>query len=448
MYRPGAVLAQRYRLDEKVGGGGMGEVWRGTDIELERTVAIKTVRSELLDEPGFRERFRAEARTMARIRHPGVVGVHDYFSDAGGAFLVMEFIEGEALSGTLRRVGRLTATRTMKLVAEAAEALQAAHDRGVVHRDIKPGNLMVTPQGRLVLTDFGIARSASSTSLTATGALIGTVSYLAPEQVLGKPAGPQSDVYALGVVAYETLAGRRPFDGESPFDVAMQRLRQAPPPLPGDVPPAVVQVVERALAAEPEQRYKTAAEVAVAARQAAGGALDAPSAMAGPPPGVHTTPTTPSTPPPHARGTPPRTPVPGPPVSPGTAGPLPPPPYAPSPRSPATPYPLSGYQAPRGPVRYPPPPGAPRPYHNTVGQLSMIFGIVSLPLALCCYIGLPLGVAAVVMGGIGVRKVSAGRANNRGQAVAGLICGGIGLGLSLLVFLAGFVDGFTSTTDW
>src|SRR5690606_5290237 len=212
MYRQGALLASRYRLDERVGGGGMGEVWRGTDTELERTVAVKTVRAELLDEPGFRERFKTEARTMARIKHPGVVAVHDYYSDESGAFLVMEYIEGEALSQTLRRLGRLDPVRTMLLIADAAEALQAAHDRGVVHRDIKPANLMLSGGSKLVLTDFGIARSAAATSsLTATGALIGTASYLAPEQVLGRPATAQSDVYALGVVAYECLSGRRPF---------------------------------------------------------------------------------------------------------------------------------------------------------------------------------------------------------------------------------------------
>src|SRR5690606_22242860 len=167
---------------------------------------------ELLDEPGFRERFKTEARTMARIKHPGVVAVHDYYSDESGAFLVMEYIEGEALSQTLRRLGRLDPVRTMLLIADAAEALQAAHDRGVVHRDIKPANLMLSGGSKLVLTDFGIARSAAATSsLTATGALIGTASYLAPEQVLGRPATAQSDVYALGVVAYECLSGRRPF---------------------------------------------------------------------------------------------------------------------------------------------------------------------------------------------------------------------------------------------
>jgi serine/threonine-protein kinase len=280
MYGPGALLADRYRLDERVGGGGMGEVWRATDQVLHRTVAVKVMRPELLEEPGFADRFLIEARTMATIRHRGVVGVHDYRGDASGALLVMEYVAGESLSKLLQRFGRLDPARTMHLIAQAAEALQAAHDRGVVHRDIKPGNLLVTADDLLVLTDFGIARSTASTPLTATGAVIGTPSYLAPEQVLGKPATARSDLYALGVVAYECLAGRRPFDGENPFEIAMKRLREAPPPLAVDAPPAVRAVVERALAADPEQRWPSATDLATAARRAAAADPTAPDPTA------------------------------------------------------------------------------------------------------------------------------------------------------------------------
>ena len=202
MYRQGALLASRYRLDERVGGGGMGEVWRGTDTELERTVAVKTVRAELLDEPGFRERFRAEARTMARIRHPGVVAVHDYYSDESGAFLVMEFIEGESLSQTLRRLGRLDPGRTMRLIADAADALQAAHDQGVVHRDIKPANLMLSAGSKLVLTDFGIARSPPSLT-----AWTGRDRSYQRQSRCWAASDPAVRRHALGVVAYECLAG-------------------------------------------------------------------------------------------------------------------------------------------------------------------------------------------------------------------------------------------------
>src|SRR5690606_33504424 len=291
MYGPGTVLADRYRLDERVGGGGMGEVWRGTDQVLERTVAVKMMRHELVEEPGFAERFLSEARTMAAIRHPGVVAIHDYRGDDANAFLVMEYVEGEALSRRLHRSGSIDPTRTMRMIAQAADALHAAHLNGVVHRDIKPGNLLVTPTDTVVLTDFGIARSAASTPLTATGAGAGTPSYLAPAQVLGQPATARSDVYAPGVLAYECLTGRRPFDGDNPFEIAMKRLREPPPPLPGHIPAEVVAVVERALAADPEQRWQTAADLAAAARRAAGGPGAAGAAAATTVDPIHTDPT-------------------------------------------------------------------------------------------------------------------------------------------------------------
>src|ERR687892_2157064 len=194
MISPGVTLGGRYRLDERIASGGMGDVWRGTDQVLGRTVAVKILLPALLEEPGFAERFRGEARTMATINHPGVVDVYDYGSDQHVAFLVMEYVEGDALSRTLNRVGRLTPARTMALVAQAADALQAAHDKGIVHRDVKPGNLLVRPNGTLVLTDFGIARTAAAAQLTATGAVLGTASYISPEQASGVPASPLSNV--------------------------------------------------------------------------------------------------------------------------------------------------------------------------------------------------------------------------------------------------------------
>jgi serine/threonine-protein kinase len=247
----------------------MGEVWQATDEVLGRAVAVKAVLPALLGEEGFIRRFVAEARAMASVRHPGVVAIHDFHSDTTGAFLIMEYIESEALSRTLGRLGRLTPAITMNLVGQAADALQAAHDKGIVHRDVKPGNLLIRADGTLMLTDFGIARSQDGTALTTTGAVLGTLSYLAPEQVIGQPATPRSDVYALGLVAYECLAGRRPFEGENPFVVAMQRVREAPPKLAGDVPQPVAAVVERALATDPAHRWPSAAEFAAAARRAA-----------------------------------------------------------------------------------------------------------------------------------------------------------------------------------
>jgi serine/threonine protein kinase len=269
MIRPGVTLGGRYRLEERIAGGGMGDVWRGTDDVLGRTVAVKILLPALLDEPGFAERFRGEARTMATINHPGVVDVYDYGSDQQLAFLVMEYVEGDALSRTLSRVGRLTPARTMALVAQAADALQAAHANGIVHRDVKPGNLLVRPNGTLVLTDFGIARSALVGQLTVAGAVLGTASYISPEQAAGDVATAASDVYALGVVAYQCLSGHRPFDGSTPIEIAMKHVRETPRPLPGDIPPAVRAIVERALAKDPAARWPSAAAMAAVARQAA-----------------------------------------------------------------------------------------------------------------------------------------------------------------------------------
>ena len=269
MISPGVMLGGRYRLDERIAGGGMGDVWRGTDEVLGRTVAVKILLPALLEEPGFAERFRGEARTMATINHPGVVDVYDYGSDQQIAFLVMEYVEGDALSRTLGRVGRLTPARTMALVAQAADALQAAHEKGIVHRDVKPGNLLVRPNGTLVLTDFGIARSAIVGQLTAAGSVLGTASYISPEQAAGAIATPSSDIYALGIVAYQCLSGRRPFEGDNPLEIAMKHVRDTARPLPGDIPPAIRSIVDRSMAKDPAARWPTAATLAAVARQAA-----------------------------------------------------------------------------------------------------------------------------------------------------------------------------------
>lgn len=267
MLSPGVKLGNRYRLDERIASGGMGDVWRGTDEVLGRTVAVKSLLPALLDDPDFAERFRGEARTMATINHPGVVDIYDFGSDQQIAFLVMEHVEGEALLATLNRVGRLTSARTMALVAQAADALHAAHLEGIVHRDVKPGNLLVRPNGTLVLTDFGIARSDLVAQLTAAGSVLGTASYISPEQATGAVATPASDVYALGVVAYQCLSGRRPFSGDNPLEIALQHVRDTPRALPADIPPQVRAVVERAMAKDPADRWPSAAALAGVSRQ-------------------------------------------------------------------------------------------------------------------------------------------------------------------------------------
>ncbi|GAA1755771.1 serine/threonine-protein kinase [Luedemannella helvata] len=270
MISPGTVLGGRYRLEERIASGGMGDVWRAVDDVLGRTVAVKVLLPALLEEPGFGERFRGEARTMATINHAGVVDIYDYSSESAvGSYLVMEYVDGDALSRTLSRVGRLTPARTMALVAQAAEALHSAHVKGVVHRDVKPGNLLVRPNGTLVLTDFGIARAVGAAQLTAAGSVLGTAAYISPEQAMGQQATPLSDIYALGIVAYQCLSGRRPFEGDNPLEIAMRHVREVPPPLPPDIPVPVRVIVERAIAKEPTARWPDAAAFASVARRAA-----------------------------------------------------------------------------------------------------------------------------------------------------------------------------------
>ncbi|GHJ46604.1 putative serine/threonine-protein kinase PknA [Catellatospora sp. TT07R-123] len=272
MVSPGTLLSGRYRIDDRIASGGMGDVWRGTDTVLDREVAIKVMLTALLEDPNFVERFKVEARTMATVNHPGVVRVYDFGMDQV-AYLIMEYVEGDPLARTLNKFGRLTAARTMLLVAQAADALQAAHEKGIVHRDVKPGNLLVRPNGTLVLTDFGIARSAAASQLTATGAVMGTASYLAPEQASGAGASSSSDIYSLGVVAYQCLTGNRPYDGDTPLEIAMKHVNGTPPPLPNEIPPVVRQIVQRAMAKDPAKRWPSAASFADAARQA-GNALN------------------------------------------------------------------------------------------------------------------------------------------------------------------------------
>ncbi|MEU4220358.1 protein kinase domain-containing protein, partial [Actinoplanes sp. NPDC026623] len=268
MLHSGLKLGDRYRLDVRIGAGGMGEVWRAFDEVLGRVVAVKAMLPEVADEPGFARRFLVEAKSMASVNHAAVASIHDFGRSHGITFLVMEFIEGESLSQALGRAGRLAPADAMRLVAQAADGLQAVHDRGIVHRDIKPANLLVRRDGSVLITDFGISRTQDGTHLTVSGAILGTPTYLSPEQVLGRPATGLSDVYSLGLVAYECVAGHRPFGGDNPYAVALQRVQTGPPPLGADVPEPVVRVIERALALEPADRWGSAAELAAAARAA------------------------------------------------------------------------------------------------------------------------------------------------------------------------------------
>lgn len=250
----------------------MSDVWYSTDIVLGRPVAVKVVAPALLTEPGFAQRFRTEARTLAGLRHPGIVHVYDYGQAAVAegeiSYLVMELVHGQPLSERLAAAERLDADEVMSIVAQAADALRAAHVAGVVHRDVKPGNLLLRPDGSVVLVDFGVATTAATSGLTEPNQVLGTARYMAPEQVSQQGVSPASDIYSLGVVAYECLTGSPPFTGDSALTVAMRHVHDRPPPLPAEVPAATRAVVERAMAKDPADRYPTAAALAAAARAA------------------------------------------------------------------------------------------------------------------------------------------------------------------------------------
>jgi eukaryotic-like serine/threonine-protein kinase len=253
-------LAGRYRLCRWLAAGGMGQVWQAVDEVLGRPVAVKLLRDEYAQDPSYVRRLRAEARSAAAVTHPGVATVFDYgeVTTAEGAeptpFLVMELVAGEPLSALLAREGRLRVDRSLEIVGQAAVAVGAAHRAGLVHRDIKPANLLVCPDGTVKVTDFGVARALGQGQGDQRELLVGTAGYLSPEQASGQAATAASDLYALGVVAYECLAGRRPFTGEHPIAVALAHLLQPPPPLPDEVSVVVRALVAQAMAKQPTLR--------------------------------------------------------------------------------------------------------------------------------------------------------------------------------------------------
>ncbi len=265
----GHRIADRYQLDRRIAVGGMGEVWEAEDIRLGRNVAVKVLRPELSGDPEFLHRFRVEARTVASLDHSGIAAVHDYGEDDGPlggghtAYLVMELVRGEPLSSLIAR-GPLEPEQTLRIMEQAARALQAAHERGFVHRDVKPGNILIRVDGKVKLTDFGIAKAADAVPVTRSGMVMGTAHYIAPEQASGAEAGPAGDVYSLGIVGYECLAGHRPFRAESAVAVAMMQVREPPPPLPDAVPEHVRALIDAILVKDPARRYGTGGELAVA----------------------------------------------------------------------------------------------------------------------------------------------------------------------------------------
>ncbi len=263
----GAMIADRYRLQRLIATGGMGQVWEGLDTRLDRRVAVKVLKAELSGDEDFLARFRFEARTTAQLNHPGIAGVFDYgeTTDAEGqsiAYLVMELVHGEPLNAVLSRLGRLSLPHALDMLEQTGRALQAAHNAGVVHRDVKPGNILITPTGQVKITDFGIAKAVDASPVTRTGMVMGTAQYIAPEQALGQEATSASDVYSLAVVGYEVLSGRRPFLGDSVVTVAMKHVQETPAPLPTDLPPEVRELIEIAMSKDPAYRYSNGGEFA------------------------------------------------------------------------------------------------------------------------------------------------------------------------------------------
>jgi len=261
------LLAGRYRLTDRIAAGGMGEVWRGEDVLLNRAVAVKLLPTGRAGDESFLARFRAEARFAASLSHPGIARVYDYGESAefGGAYLIMELVKGEPLSAILARAGRLSPDATLDITGQAARALDAAHQAGIVHRDIKPGNLLVAAGGTTKITDFGIAtavRAAQASHLTETGMVMGTAMYVSPEQATGAPVDASSDIYSLGVVAYECLAGHVPFMATEPLAIAYAHKHAPVPALPPDVPQPVADLVYDMLAKTPAGRPVSARVVA------------------------------------------------------------------------------------------------------------------------------------------------------------------------------------------
>ena len=261
----GSVLSDRYRLIELLGQGGMATIYRAHDSRLDRDVAVKVLRPEYGRDPEFGFRFRQEAQAAASLNHPNIVAVHDFGQDKVGPFIVMELVDGEDIATTIRRDGPMRPRQAAAIVADVARALSAAHARGIVHRDVKPGNIMLTRDGRPKVTDFGIARAVAEAQMTLPGTTLGSVHYFSPEQVRGQPATAASDTYSLGIVLYELLVGRRPWEGDSAASIAVARLSGSPPG-PSDVrshvPPVLDAIVRKALALEADERFASGSAMA------------------------------------------------------------------------------------------------------------------------------------------------------------------------------------------
>ncbi|MFL6289640.1 MAG: protein kinase domain-containing protein [Thermoanaerobaculia bacterium] len=258
------VLGKSYRIVEKVGEGGMGAVYRAVDLMLDRDVAIKAIRPELARDPEIAERFRSEARLLARVSHPAIATIYSFFQEGDDLFLAMEFVRGRSLSRMLENEGALPWDQAVRLLSSAMEGIEVAHRAGIIHRDLKPDNLMITEAGSVKVMDFGIARAAGSGHLTRTGLLVGTLRYMAPEQIQGEEVDHRADIYSLGAVLYQTITGRRPFEGPSDYAIIRAQIEEMPPPpstVAAGVPAWLDRAVLRALAKKPADRFQSVEEL-------------------------------------------------------------------------------------------------------------------------------------------------------------------------------------------
>ncbi|WP_166844271.1 serine/threonine-protein kinase [Isoptericola sp. BMS4] len=258
----GLALGDRYRLTRQIAVGGMGEVWVADDGFLGREVAVKVLREEYTGNEDFLRRLRTEARNSAALSHPNIAQMYDYGEQDGTGYLVMELVLGEPLADLLEREPVVAPRKLLPILAATARGLHHAHLAQVVHRDVKPGNILLEHGGGVKITDFGVSLAANQAPMTATGMVMGTAQYLSPEQAVGQAATPSSDIYALGVVAYEATAGKRPFTGSTPVDIAVAHVNATVPPLPSHVHPELAALVERMLEKDPGRRPASAAELA------------------------------------------------------------------------------------------------------------------------------------------------------------------------------------------
>ncbi|HEY7575736.1 MAG TPA: protein kinase [Thermoanaerobaculia bacterium] len=262
--QPGFEIGRRYRVRRMLGKGGMGAVYLVEDRQLERDVALKLIRSDIAENESVLERFKREIQLSSKVTHKNVLRVYDLGESEGVQYLTMQFVEGEDLASLLKREKRLPLPRILSIFRQVCEGLQAAHEQGVIHRDLKPQNIMLAPADRVYLTDFGLAKTLEQSGMTQTGALIGTPHYMSPEQVKGEPAGPRSDIYSLGIILYEMVTGAVPYSGTSVYEVMIQRVQKPPRPAREsnpEIPGYLEKILERCLAMDPETRYGSAQEI-------------------------------------------------------------------------------------------------------------------------------------------------------------------------------------------